>query len=268
MTPLPSRARRLTLIAALLIALGAGCVSLARADLTLKGRSGLVALNMPNLGQETLYLKKDRLRRDLTDRGRSYSYLYDLKRRELTHLDHAQRQATTRTLAAVAKGKEGAAARNLKLKLTPTGRKQALGHWNCVEHDIDASLPAEMANKEQVTLLLTGRLWIAPKTKEQRDLDPFVKSVQAEDFFIGASAQGQVDTVQTQGVKEVLRRVLPRGMLCGADFQLGYQGDGPMANLGRRMATRMSIVYDTLSTDAIADSLFEIPADYRVTRGN
>jgi hypothetical protein len=268
MTTQTSPARIPILSTTLVLILGLAAIATAHADITLKGRSGLVALNMPNLGQEALYLKRDRLRRDLTDRGRNYSFLYDLTRREVTYIDHAMRQATTRNLAAVAKGQEGSAVREMKLKLTPTGRKQGLGPWTCVEHDIDASLPAEMANKEQVLILLTGRLWIAPKTKEQQAFDPFIKSIQAQDFFIGATAQGRVETAQTQGVKEVLRRVLPRGMLCAADFQLSYEGNGPMANLGRRMATRMSIVYNTYSADPLEDSLFEIPQNYRVNRAD
>lgn len=236
----------------------------ARADLTLSGFSQVSALNRPNRSQEALYLKKDRLRRDLTERGRSYTYLYDLKQRELVFIDHLFRQAEVRRWEA-GEQKGASKGKDLELDLTATGRKHDLTHWECVEHRVKASLPGSMG-QEQVVVNLDGQVWLAPNTREQRHIDPFIKSIPAQDLFIGVPSQGRAATTQVQGVNEVLRRILPKGMLCAFDIQIDYEGAGPMANLARRMATRVSLVYENVSKTALKDELFAIPAGYQVNR--
>ncbi|MBM4190180.1 MAG: hypothetical protein FJ210_05635, partial [Betaproteobacteria bacterium] len=70
-------------LAALLVVTGATLLlsSGARADFSLTGRSSVMAMNMTQAGRESLMVKEHRMRRDLTEQGRSYSYLYDLKTR-------------------------------------------------------------------------------------------------------------------------------------------------------------------------------------------
>jgi hypothetical protein len=231
------------------------------ADFTLAGRSTLTALNMPNQGRETLYVKKHQLRRDVTDRGRSYSHLYDLQKRELVMVDHFLRQADVQQLAPVAAGMQ----KEMDVRLTPTGRRHALQDWNCEEHELVASLPGEMG-KEQVTVRLSGLVWMERKAAERKEIAPFIKAVEAENFFIGAATTGKPANLAAQGVNAAMRQVLAKGMLCAAEIQLKYEGSGPMADLGRRMATKASIVYDTVSDKELEDSVFVIPAGYREIR--
>lgn len=249
----------------LLLALFAGAWSVtACADFTLSGRSTLSTMNLPNTGKEALYVRKGYLRRDITDRGRTYSYLYDLRRRELTVVDHFRRLAEVHPLAATT-AKKKARVQDLKLSMTPTGRAHALVDWNCEEHDMEAATPAEIGD-EKVTLQIAGKVWLARKIPQHREIEPFIKAVQADDFFLGASTPGQATSSQARGINETLREVLERGMLCAADIQLRYEGSGPLADLGRRMATRLNVVYENLSDAPLADATFDVPAGYQVTR--
>lgn len=231
----------------------------APADLTMTGHSTLTALNMPNQGREAIYVKDQRLRRDVTQRGRSYSILYDLKKREVLTVDHFQRQVERQALTAG----QAVQARVVKLALETTGRKHALQDWTCEEHRLSASLPGQMG-QEKVTLQVDGEIWLERRTGDRKELQPFIKAVAADDFFVGTALPGQPDNGQAQALNEVLRKVLAKGMLCAAEIRLDYQGSGPMADLGRRMATKASIVYEAISDKALADDLFEAPANYRL----
>lgn len=246
---------RLLLVAGLLFGTSA------HADLTLIGRSTLTALNMPNQGSEALYIKDHHLRRDVTERGRSYSFLYDLKKKEMVLVDHFQRLVDRRELAS---GKSGAVTA-LRLNMKATGRSHVLQDWNCEEYDLDARLPGTMG-QEEVTVVLTGQVWLERRTADRKEIAPFVRAVTADDFFVGTALPGQPANAQAQGVNQVMRKVLGKGMLCAADVQLNYEGSGPMADLGRRMATKASIVYESISDADLADSMFQVPADYRVVQ--
>ena len=235
-----------------------------QADLKLTGFSQVSVLNQTSRSQEVFFLKKDRLRRDLTERGRGYTYLYNLKQRELVFIDHLFRQAEVRKVeSSNPKGAE--LVKPLKLELLPTGRKHELTPWECQEYQLKASLPGQVG-QEGVTVHLNGQVWLAPNARETRALEPFVKTLPAQDLFIGVPSQGRAAPTQVQGVNEVLRRVLPKGMLCAFEIQVDYEGPGPMANLARRMATRLSLVYESIVTDDIKDELFEIPAGYQISR--
>ena len=90
----------------------------ARADLSLTGRSTVHAMGMQGVGQEGLWLQKTKLRRDLIDRGKAYSHLYDLATREITIIDHSQRQATTFTMSSLNQDPNARfASKDLKLDL-------------------------------------------------------------------------------------------------------------------------------------------------------
>ncbi len=246
-----------------LLATSFGLTDVARADFTLVGRSTFTAMNMPNTGKEALLVKKNRLRRDLSDRGRVYSYLYDLGKNEVTVVDHFLRQADTHTLASASKA--AASAKELRLELAPTGRKHPLQDWKCEEHNLVAEMPGEMG-QEKVRVQLTGQVWLEAKASERKELAPFLKAVAAEDFFVGMVNPGKPISSQAQGINEAMRRILAKGMICAGEIQMQYVGGGPMADLGRRMATRMSIVYDALSDETLRDDAFDIPAGYRVVR--
>lgn len=242
-----------------------GAATGAEADFTLAGHSTLTAMNLSNTSRETLFVKKNRLRRDRIDRGHAYSYLYDLGEREITVLDHTLRQAEIHTLGNAATANR-LAVKDLTLALAPTGRRHALQDWNCEEHTLSAFLPAELG-QEKVTLRLAGQVWLERKARQRKELAPFVRAVQADDFFIGAATPGQTAAAtQIQGLNEALRRVLGQGMVCAAEIRLDYEGTGPMAELARRMATHTGLVYESVSTSALTDAAFDIPAGYSVVR--
>ncbi|MFZ5483417.1 MAG: hypothetical protein ACOZB0_04230 [Pseudomonadota bacterium] len=232
----------------------------AQADLTLIGRSSLTSLNMPNHGREALYVKGHQLRRDLTSRGRSFSYLYDLKKKQITVIDHFQRQVERLPLDS---GK--ATAKGLKLDLKATGRKHEMQDWICEEQDLAATLPSQLG-EEKVTVVLDGQVWLERKTPHRTQVAPFVKAVEADDFFVGAATPGQNASAQAIGINEVMRQILGKGMVCAAEVQLRYEGSGPMADLGRRMATRAGMVFESVADQPLKDEVFMVPAGYQDVR--
>ena len=65
---------------------------------------------------------------------------------------------------------------------------------------------------------------------------------------------------------EVVRRLAPLGLLCSADLETRYDGTGRLAELSRKMNSRISVQYERYSTEVLDPGLFAVPAGYRVTR--
>ena len=238
----------------------------AAADLTLNGRSTVMSMNMPSTSQERNYLKKSWLRRDQLERGKAYTFIYDLHSHEISALDHSQRQVQVYEMNALGNTPEARAShKDLKLELEPTGQRRALGTWNCLEYTLNAGMPAELG-PEHVILQLSGRVSLAKNTREQKELQPFFKAMDSPDFLVGIPAFSKNSPAQTRAIGEVLRRLFNQGMVCGIDVDLRYQGGGRMAELARRMGTHLDLVYDSTSNEPVPDEYFATPPGYQEVR--
>ncbi len=238
----------------------------ATADITLTGRSTVMSMNMPATSQERVYLKKSWLRRDQLDRGKAYTYIYDLHSHEISVLDHSLRQLQTYEMTAPANTPEAHIAhKDLKLDLEPTGLKHTLGTWNCVEYGMEASMPAELG-PEKVLLELSGKVWLAKNTREQKELQPFFKAMDSPDFLLGIPAFAKSSPAQTRALGEILRRLFNQGMVCAIGVELKYEGGGRMADLARRIGSSLNLVYDNVALDPVPEEFFAVPPGYMPVR--
>jgi hypothetical protein len=252
---------------ALLLALAGVFAALpANADLSMTGRSTVVAMGMQGNGQEGVWLHGTQIRRDLIDRGKAYSHLYDLKKHEITVIDHSQRLAQVYTMAALNQQTDAnISSKDLKLELTPTGRKHALQKWSCAEYDITATMPAEVAG-EKVSFTLTGTVWLARDTPEQKEVAAFVRAAETPDFFMGIPALAKNSPAQARGMSEIVRRMAPMGLLCAVDVKTKYEGSGRMAALSNKLDSRISLTYQQYGSATLKADVYDIPAGYRVER--
>jgi hypothetical protein len=238
----------------------------ARADLSLSGRSSVLAMGMQGVGQEGLWLRKNKLRRDLIDRGKAYTHLYDVASREITVIDHSQRLASVYAMSSL-NHDAGAqfVAKDLKLDLNPTGRRHQLQGWSCQEYKMLAAMPAEVAG-EKASFEMDGTIWLARNAAEQSETALFVRAAQEPDFFMGIPVLARKSPGQAKGMSEVVRRLAPMGLICAVDVDTRYQGSGRMAELSRKLASHIAVTYERYTTDLVKDEVFEIPKGYRVVR--
>lgn len=237
------------------------------ADLTLAGRNTVSSLGTPAAGQESIFVKGSLARRDALERGKAHTYIYDLKARRLTVLDHSLRVAEVYPMSSLAAGaaETRVAERDLRLELKPTGRSRRLQHWTCSEHTLAVSAPATLGS-EQATLIVDGSLWLTARVAEQAEVREFLRAAESPDVFLGLPSLARASPIQAATVSEIIRRVAPKGMPCAADINLRYEGSGRMVELARRFATHLGVSYETFSTRPIDDSAFDIPAGYRIVQ--
>jgi hypothetical protein len=235
------------------------------ADLTLMGRSSVAAMGMPSIGQEKLMLKNHYLRRDVVDRGRAYSYLFDLKAREVTVLDHAFKTAQVHGLAKVDNPTVKAKQDDVKLELSKTGKQHSIRHWKCDEHSLQSDMATQLGTDAAV-FRMVGSVWLAANTPEQREMSSLREAAGNADYLLGLPSMAQVSPDQARAIGETIRQLSRKGILCGLDVQTRYEGSGRMVELARKVATRLTVAYLDFSTEKIADSVFLVPDGYRVIK--
>lgn len=240
--------------------------SASQAGLSLNGRSTVVAMGMQGTGREKVWLDNALIRRDMVDRGKAYTNIFDLKAKEVTVIDHSLRQATVYTTASLRQQTDASVdSKAIKLEVKPTGRIHTLQKWPCVEHTLSLAMPAEIGG-EKLSFEMEGTLWLARNTPEQKQTATVLKLMQDPDFFMGIPTLAKTSPVQTRGISEAIRRIAPMGLLCSVDVALKYEGTGRIAQLSRKMASRISLTYDDYSSETIPEDAFAVPAGYRVVK--
>lgn len=239
----------------------------AQADLVLRGRSSVWAMGMEGTGRETLWLAKGLARRDLSDRGRDYSQIYDFDQRQVALVDHAAHRVELHSMAALtqraareARGDLKYTQPKLQFSLKPTGKKRKLQAWNCQENNLRVSAPAEVGN-EKVEFEMRGTVWIAHKVAEQAEVTRLATALQSPDLYLDIPALGR-SPEQARALAETLRRILPQGMICGLEVELQYVGTGRIAELSKKLASRLAIQFESYQRKTIPANTFSIPKDF------
>ncbi|MDD5366564.1 MAG: hypothetical protein PHR30_14600 [Gallionellaceae bacterium] len=235
-----------------------------RADLTLSGYSAVGAFGMPMSSQERIWIHDSTIRRDFVDRGRYFSQLFDLAKHQVAVIDHASRLIEIHDLKNLqATAEVSAPVNSMKMTMEKTGQVRPMRHWNCEAYNLNASIPTRLGNEETV-FHLKGHIWLASDTPEQAAVKNLIKFTRQADFFMGIPAVAKVTPAQSQLFSEIIRRLAPKGLPCSGELETSYDGNGPMANLARRMPTRLNIAFQDFSGEPIRDDMFTLPAGYTI----
>jgi hypothetical protein len=249
------------------LALFTGAASLAIGDLTLSGYSTIASFGMPMSGQEQIMIHKTSVRRDFVDRGKAYTHLFDLAKRQAVIIDHLLRRAEVYDLNAIQANIEVSAPVNsLKLNIERTGREHPLQNWTCSEYDLSVSMPAVMGT-EAIVFHLQGQIWLAERARERAEVKDLVKIAKRPDFFLTIPEVARIVPAQARSVSELIRKMAPKGLPCAGQIDVSYEGNGPMANLARKMPTRLGVEVQNYSTSPIPPEAFAIPAGYQIVQG-
>jgi hypothetical protein len=240
--------------------------TIAAADLTLTGHSTMGGFGTSLAQEDRLLIQDTWLRRDFMDRGKAYTHMYDLAKRQVVIIDHSFRSAEIYDMAALNGATQvSAPAEKLDMNVTRTDHKRALGDWTCFEHAVSASMPA-LLGTEPVTFVLNGTVWLASGVPEQAAVKALVRASKDPDFFVGIPTAVKIAPTQARGISEIVRRLAPKGLMCGGEVAFTFEGNGPMANLARKMPAKLGIQYQAYSDDPISKEAFAIPAGYRVVK--
>lgn len=236
------------------------------ADLALTGYSVAGAFNMPLSSQEQIWIHDSSVRRDFIDRGRAQTQLFDMAKRQVAVIDHTTRLIEIHDLKSLqATAEVNAPASALKMTLEPTGQSRPLLTWKCEAYTLNASVPARLGNEETI-FHLKGQVWVARGVPEQAAVKQLVKLARQPGFFMGVPAVAKIAPAQAQMLSEIVSKLAPKGLPCAGELDVSYEGNGPMANLAKRMPTKLSVTFQDFSSTPIKPEVFAIPAGYQQIR--
>jgi hypothetical protein len=243
----------------------------AHADLTITqttaGKIGPVAMD----GESVTYLKGTRMRTDSKINRRDVSTIIDLDKRQFVTLNHERKEAEILDMSGVSKSLQQIGAGDMTLSLTPTGASRELLGLACEEYTVAITVPFQppkagsSPDAPTLTIAMGGPACLSRTAPGREDYAAFYSAAAERGLFISDPRQAKASPGQAKGLVEMYREMAGAGMPLATELTIGFEGTGPLAGMmGRMGGSKLTSTVTKIVTDAVADTLFEIPAGYKV----
>lgn len=262
-----------------------------RADVTVTSTitiTGPVAAMLGgNNPQMTMRVKGSRARMDIDMMGQKMSNIIDIAAKQITMLMHAQKTAQVMDAQQLVSRMPSAEQMpKMDGKIEPTGQTQEINGQRCSEFRYSVSLDmsnvaanfgaaggtAQMpagANEmfKDLKMIMSGSLWVSKEGPGVAEYLAFTK--EAQQNLISLSPFGRGAGLGGAPGMEDMMRVFSQvdGLTHLAEVEMTFEGNNPMVDMMKSMGTmKMTTRVVELSTQPLADDLFQVPADYTVTK--
>ena len=127
-------------------------------------------------------------------------------------------------------------------------------------------VPTDMGG-EKIKLLLTGPACLSKTAPGHAELAAFYKAASEKGMIFGDARAVKAQPGNARGMSVFYREMTSRGVPLAQEMSITFEGTGPMAGMMSKMGgTTMTTEAVSMATDPIPDSMFEIPAGYRVNK--
>lgn len=238
--------------------------------------------------QLVMRIKGTRARMDVDMMTQKMSTVMDIDAKQVTLLQHALKTAQVMDIAQMAASlPPGASMPKIDGTVEPTGRRQDINGQSCSEYTysmtLDMANMASMANMtagrgsqqlppgaaemfKDLKMTMTGSVWVAKEGPGVAEYVRFTKAAQGG--MMPFSPFGGGGMPAAPGMEEMMRAFSQLdGMAYQTDIETSFEGTSPMLDMIKAMGTmKITTKISNISTEPVPDDLFQIPADYTVTK--
>jgi hypothetical protein len=239
--------------------------SSAAADVTFKQKASGKGLMGAVAGELTQQVKGTKMRSDRTTGGDATSTIIDAGARQMIALNHAKREATLIDMAGITQALEKAGVTDIKATITPTTVTRQIAGSSCTVHEVKVTVPMKMANTA-MSMVMSGPYCLVKNGPGQADFEAFYRAA-AENGLMLDPNQAKSQPEAARAMTHMYRQMAALGVPFAAETNIAFEGDGPMAAVMGKMGNNaMTTEVVSVSTAALPDSLFEVPAGYKVNK--
>ncbi|HET7220591.1 MAG TPA: DUF4412 domain-containing protein [Vicinamibacterales bacterium] len=237
----------------------------AAADVTLKSKSSGTGMTGAMAGDMTQYVKGTRTRTDQTmGNGTQTSTIIDVATQTMIVLDHAKKEATVIDMTAIGGAMAKAGAADIEVAITPTDATRQIAGTACKVYDMKVAVPMQMG-KGGMTMVMTGPQCLAKNGPGQADFTAFYNAASAKGFFLDPN-QAKAQPAAAKAMADMQRKMAELGVPLATEITITIDASGPMAEMMKKMGNTITTEVTSISTAAIPDAMFDVPADYKVSK--
>jgi hypothetical protein len=261
------------------------CSTVLSADVTVTSTTTVQGPMQAMMGGITprmvMRIKGSKTRMDIDAGGQAMATIIDLAAKQVVLLRTDQKTATILTPGAMSPlaGQAPLAMPKMEVSVKPTGQSRPIAGVPCDEFTV--SMTMSMAPKgpeagrgsaeaaamfKDVRMLMKGSMWVAKSGPGVDDYVAFQKAAAKSE--LAEMLAGAIPGVGSGGLNRMLTGVQDApGLPYLTELNVSIEGTGPMVEAMKQQGTmKVTSRVTDVSTEAIADDTFSVPADYKVVK--
>lgn len=255
--------------AVLAVVLTAAFVSTASADITVKQSTTGKGLGMSGTMKGTTYIKGLKMRTDSVMGDTTRSMLFDIDAQKLYIFDSKKKEADVWDMAAFsAEMGKTVETSEIKASIKPNGQTKNIIGKTATGYDMMISMPTNPGgNKDmKMSVTLQGPMWVVKDAPGGAEYLAFYKAAAEKGWIFSDPRAAKANYGQARSLTEMYRQLAATG---GVPYEMTFDiklgGDGPMAGLMARMGgVSSSTTVESVETGAVPDTMFAVPAGYKL----
>lgn len=233
------------------------------ADVTITSTTDGKGFGMAAGGEAVTYIKGARMRADAKIGDSPSSTIIDLDKQQFISLNHKKRQAEITDMAALHAELDKIAASDISVKMTPTGQTKQIGGQSCDGHAMEVRVPMAVGD-DQMTIVMAGPVWIARNSPGKADYAAFYKVAADKGLFFTDPKLAKAQPGNAKGMASLYKAIADAGVAYETTITVTFEGGGMLGGMMSKMGgSSITTTVTKVSTDAVSDELFAIPADYK-----
>ena len=237
----------------------------ARADVTLKSKGGGSGVAGAVSGDMTQYIKGLKVRTDqTTGKGRETTTIIDMTAKQMIVINHESKEVDVIDMKNLSETLTKAGVSEVTATLTPTGVTRQIAGQSCTVHDLKVAVPMQMGNMKMM-MVMSGPQCLVKNGPGQADFLAFYKAASENGGFLDAS-QAKARPAVAKAMTDMYKKMAELGVPFATEMKMGFEGEGPMADMMKKMGTTITTEVTSVSTSPIATSMFDVPAGYKVNK--
>lgn len=226
-------------------------------------------------------IKGMKARADIDVNGEIMSSITDLAGKQVILLRPEQKTAqilSTTAAAAAAPGAPPVVMPKIDVTSKPTGQTRTIEGASCDEYAVSLTMNmAEMSNNAQmppeaaamlkdVRMVMTGTMWVAKSGPGIAEYTAFQKAAAAANM--ASALGGAIPGMGSGGLERMMSAFsAANGLPYLTEMNMTVEGSGQMVEMMKQLgAMKMTSKVTAVSTEAIPDDTFAVPADYKVVK--
>lgn len=251
--------------------LATGLAAPAAADVKMVTEVESTGMAAAGNGETTVYIKGLKMRSESTA-GEQTVMILDLDKQQMINLNMKKERAEVFDLRGVSEQMEQfVSSSDVSVSLEPTGATQTVAGSTCKVHDMTVKIKVELAPGTGMgaTMVMAGTSCLVPETPGAEDYERFYSAMAEKGLFLGDPRAAQGPAAGTQkGMTELYRKMAEKGIAYHSDLNMSFEGGGMMAKMLESMSFDTETTVTSVTTETLPDSLFEVPAGWKVKNAN
>ena len=219
--------------------------------------------------QSVTYIKGLKMRTDSTMMGTPSSTIIDIEGQKFISINHKKKEVIVHDMAQFREDlnksmKTGAVQASLK----PNGQKKDFAGRACTGYDMSTVVPMAMGGPggPELTITMAGPVFIAKGAPGSADYARFHNAA-AEKGFVMSDPRAAKGNPSAQGMTQLYKAIADTGGIpYYMEIGVKVEGGGPMGGMMNKVmgGAAFTQTVTAISTDAVPDDKFALPADYKV----